>query len=183
MKRNKNLRNGIIVAILLLAVGFATVTTTLIINGDVGVSKMENDYVRDMVFTAGTIKDQNGENVGSATVTNNGKTLSLTFDAPISSMDDVFKIEYTVANNSDFDSTFDSASFNQIAIYEGETEAVNPYIEVNPERIISETMAPNATATGTYLITPTRAYAGDNETTYTVQIDLTATGEEVTTGA
>ncbi len=33
MKKNKTAKTGIIVAILLLAVGFAAITTTLVING------------------------------------------------------------------------------------------------------------------------------------------------------
>lgn len=183
MKRNKNIRNGIIVAVLLLAVGFATVATQLIIEGSVGVSKMNADYDRDLVFTSGTLVNKAGDTVGTATVENAGKVLSFEFTEPISSMDDVFTLNYTVKNNSDFDSTFDSESFNNITIYNGETEETNAYINVNSKVIINETLAPEATASGAYEITPSRAYAGDNEITYTIDITLDATGEEVTTPA
>lgn len=195
MKRNKNLRNGIIVAVLLLAVGFATVTTTLLINGDVGVTKMTSDFDRDLVFTKGELYSENTDGtrtkIADVTPTGEGKELNFDFgeDHKIASMDDKLVLVYTVKNNSDFNTTFDAASFADIAIFDNNDNTVppvvveNPYITVEPQRTITETLAPEAETTGEYTIVPSRAFAGDTDLSYNIDIEIVANGDEVTTGA
>ena len=51
MKKNKTAKTGIIVAILLLAVGFAAITTTLYINGTAVIKPDDENFKKNVIFT------------------------------------------------------------------------------------------------------------------------------------
>ena len=54
MKKNKTAKTGIIVAILLLAVGFAAITTTLVINGTAKIVPDSENFEKNVIFTEAT---------------------------------------------------------------------------------------------------------------------------------
>ena len=68
MRKNKKL---LLAALLLLGVGFAAVSTTLYINGNVGIATNEADF--DVRFTSATL-DQT--DISSTAISEDGKTIT-----------------------------------------------------------------------------------------------------------
>ena len=68
MRKNKK---WLLAAILLLGIGFAAVSTTLYINGNVGITANEADF--DVKFTKATL---DGTDVSSSAISADGKTIT-----------------------------------------------------------------------------------------------------------
>ncbi len=89
-----NKRSAIIIAIILMSIGFASISTTLIINGNAKVSENEDDF--SVIFTAASI---DGKDVYSTVVDNTKKTIN--FITPeLSKVGDNTILTYEVTNNS-----------------------------------------------------------------------------------
>ena len=87
-------RAGIVVAILLLAVGFATVSTTLIINGSTKVGENTDDF--SVIFTAASI---DGKDVYSTAVDATKKTITFA-TSDLKTLNQTSVLNYEVTNNS-----------------------------------------------------------------------------------
>ena len=89
-----NRKKMILGAILLMAVGFATVATTLFINGSTTIGQNLNDF--DVVFSKAL---QNGNDVSDTVISQDKKTI--TYDTKdLAMIDDEDELVYTVTNNS-----------------------------------------------------------------------------------
>ena len=87
-------RASIVVAILLLAVGFAAVSTTLIINGNTKVSENTDDF--SVIFTAATLE---GKDVYTNVISQDKKTI--TFEtSDLKTLNQTSVLNYEVTNNS-----------------------------------------------------------------------------------
>ena len=85
---------SIVVAILLLAVGFAAVSTTLIINGSAKVGENTNDF--SVIFTAATL---DGQDVYTNVISQDKKTI--TFEtSDLKTLNQTSVLTYEVTNNS-----------------------------------------------------------------------------------
>ena len=87
-------KSAIIIAIILMSIGFAVVSTTLIINGNAKVSENEEDF--SVIFTAASL---DGKNIYSSVVDDTKKTIN--FITPeLSKEEDNTVLTYEVTNNS-----------------------------------------------------------------------------------
>ncbi len=87
-------RSAIIVAIILMSIGFAAVSTTLIINGNAKVSENEEDF--SVIFTAASL---NGKDVYSTVVDDTKKII--TFEtSELKTINQTSILSYEVTNNS-----------------------------------------------------------------------------------
>ena len=87
-------RASIVVAILLLAVGFAAVSTTLIINGNTKVSENSDDF--SVIFTSATL---DGQDVYANVISQDKKTI--TFEtSDLKTLNQTSVLNYEVTNNS-----------------------------------------------------------------------------------
>ena len=89
----KNKKGLIFVLIILMSVGFAAVTTTLIINGRTIVAENEEDY---QVYFSGAIVDK--EDYTNEIISKDKKTI--TFETILKSKDEISTLEYEVTNES-----------------------------------------------------------------------------------
>ena len=89
----KNKKGLIFVLIILMSVGFAAVTTTLIINGTTIVAENEEDY---QVYFSGAVVDK--EDYTNEIISKDKKTI--TFETILKSKDEISTLEYEVTNAS-----------------------------------------------------------------------------------
>ena len=87
-------KSMLIVAILLMAIGFAAVSTTLVINGNAKVSENNEDF--SVIFTAASI---DGKNVYSSVVDDTKKTITFT-TSELKTLNQTSILTYEVTNNS-----------------------------------------------------------------------------------
>lgn len=103
MKKKKSVKTGIIVAVLLLAVGFAAVTTTLYINGTAIIKPNDQDFRDNVIFASAamTFSDASVTEITQPQIVDDGK--SITFTTPsLKSIGDTATIQYTIQNNSQY---------------------------------------------------------------------------------
>ncbi|MBD9114720.1 hypothetical protein EGP95_02935, partial [bacterium] len=89
----KNKKGLIFALIILMSVGFAAVTTTLIINGKTTIAENEEDY---QVYFSGAIVDK--EDYTNEIISKDKKTI--TFETMLKSKDEISTLEYEVTNAS-----------------------------------------------------------------------------------
>ena len=87
-------KSAIIVAITLMSIGFASISTTLIINGNAKVSENQDDF--SVIFTAASI---NGKDVYSTAVDETKKTITFT-TSKLKTLNQTSILTYEVTNNS-----------------------------------------------------------------------------------
>ena len=92
MRKNKKL---MLAAILLLGIGFAAVSTTLYINGNVGITANEADF--DVKFTSATL---DGTDISSTAISADGKTITYGTN-DLSMVGDKSTLDFEVTNNSE----------------------------------------------------------------------------------
>lgn len=92
-------RTGILIAILLMAVGFATVTTTLTINGTINYGYDKNDFI--VKFTKASVDNVESTTSGGngPTIGNDGKEITFT-TKELKSLNDTSVLTFTVSNQS-----------------------------------------------------------------------------------
>ena len=87
-------KSAIIIAIILMSIGFAAVSTILIINGNAKVSENEEDF--SVIFTAASL---DGKNIYSSVVDDTKKTINF-ITSELSKEEDNTVLTYEVTNNS-----------------------------------------------------------------------------------
>ena len=87
-------KSAIIIAIILMSIGFASISTTLIINGNAKVSENENDF--SVIFTAASI---DGNDVYATAVDDTKKTITFT-TSELKTLGQTSILTYEVTNNS-----------------------------------------------------------------------------------
>jgi len=159
-------RSSILVLILLLVIGFAAVSTTLVINGTLNINGNADDF--DVYFSAATITD-------GGTVTGVG-TKTLTFSTQtLKSVNETSAIDYTVYNDSteyDADVTISCVAsttsdyFTVTSTFDGESVT-------NVANTSAITMAAQEKKNGKIVIKQIKAYAEEDDlsVTYTCTIN------------
>lgn len=92
MRKNKKL---MLAAILLLGIGFAAVSTTLYINGNVGITANEADF--DVKFTKATL---DGTDISTTAISEDGKTITYGTN-DLSMVGDKSTLDFEITNNSE----------------------------------------------------------------------------------
>ncbi len=185
VRRNKMAKTGIIVAILLLTVAFAVISTNLAINGTASIKANNDEFEQNIKFSKeeatkpylmvnGTKSETN-----IPTVSEDGKTIS--FTAPeFDTIGNKAVLHYWIVNESaNYDATLGELTCTKtLEGAEGETEE---YISVTPANIFNGTTLAkgNTTATDDNVeIKMIRSYAKDENATYKIACTITATGTE-----
>ena len=87
-------KSAIIIAIILMSIGFASISTTLIINGNANVSENNEDF--SVIFTAASI---DGKDVYTTAVDDTKKTITFT-TSELKTLNQTSVLKYEVTNNS-----------------------------------------------------------------------------------
>ena len=129
----KNKKGLIFLLIILMSVGFAAVTTTLIINGSTKVAENEDDY---QVYFSGAVVDK--EDYTNEIISKDKKTI--TFETKeLKSKDDVSELKYNVTNGS---TQYDASVSINVSVDE------NDLIEVTNTYDDSKNLSARETRTG-----------------------------------
>lgn len=97
--KNKNLLLG---GLLLLGVGFAAVSTTLYINGTVNIKPDTENFEKNVVFKTATVDSTSSTAGTTATISQDGKTITVTTHS-LKSINEQVTIDYTIENKSQYD--------------------------------------------------------------------------------
>lgn len=178
MKKNKTAKTGIIVAILLLAVGFAAISTTLIINGTAVIKPDEENFQKNVIFT-----EVSASEGATATVSDDGKTITFTTQE-MKSIGDEATLTYKIQNKSQYDAVI--GSIECVAPQAGETateeetknkDAYTTYLTVTPSNGLNgKTLARNTISetSDTVKVTQKRSFVStDEETSKTITFKCT----------
>lgn len=107
MKKGKSVKVGIVVALLVLGVGFAVISTTLNMNGTANLKGNASEFNKSILFVkdgakAAKIEASIPEKTGAVTVSEDGKTLS--FETPIlDTVNETATVTYYIENRGPYD--------------------------------------------------------------------------------
>ena len=160
-------KSAIIIAIILMSIGFASISTTLIINGSAKISENNEDF--SVIFTAATLDDKN---VYSNIISTDKQTM--TFEtANLSKVGDKSILSYTVTNNSN---QYDAIVSITCAPKEG-TEAKYTSIKNKLENDATKVLAKES-LNGTLTITLDKSATKEITEEYICRLEFSATGRE-----
>ena len=158
-------RNVILLA-LLLVVGFASVSTSLVINGVVGIGANESNF--DVIFTSATPEEN-----GTAKISDDGKQIIYS-TKKLSIVGDKAKLAYTIKNNS---TQYDADTTVELVLSDNE---LNKYFNVEyypKDKVLIN--AQSEYSEGYVEIELIEAYVGeDQEIEFTVNITASAVERE-----
>ena len=201
MARTKQTKNGtktaIVVLVLLLAIGFAAVSTTLVINGTIRIGANATDFETNVIFKSANhtgATQVSGEAAGIATISADGKSITWTTQL-LDNINETATLTYTIQNNSQYNATLGEVqcAFGTItndADWASATKAAtisNEYVQVvatnsqNGASIAKGTTTDTTNISGvdTVVVTQKKSYAGEtNPGEYTFTCRLTATASE-----
>ncbi len=189
MKKGKSVKAGIVIALLLLVVGFAAVSTTLNFNGTVQVKGNATEFDQNLRFVGDDDEAKHATIVGSmpekegstVTVSKNGKTL--TFTTPIlNTVDETATVSYWVENRGQYDAKFGTITCTAKA----DNETLLDYIEITPstnykDLVLAAGTTSNPTQTAepaTIAVKLKKTYASEEQANITVTCKLTAEAVE-----
>ena len=160
-------KSAIIIAIILMSIGFASISTTLILNGNVKVSENNEDF--SVIFTKATLDDKN---VYSSIISTDKQTM--TFEtANLSKVGDKSILSYTVTNNSN---QYD-ANVSITCAPKEETEAKYTSIKNKLENDATKVLAKES-LNGTLTITLDKSATKEITEEYICRLEFSATGRE-----
>ena len=171
--RNNKTGKGILVLVLLLAIGFAAVTTTLYINGTIKIGYDAEDYATNVIFKEGATleySDAQGKTVVQPTIENAGKELKFTVDK-LSTIGESATVTYTIVNNSQYNAVLQNISCTAT----NDDGLTNNYIELVNSPVAGTVLAGGGEkANNTIQINLIRSFAGIKATEGTTGKDTTS---------
>lgn len=186
MKRNNSLKVGIVVLVLLLAVGFAAVTTTLIINGTINIGANQEDFQTNVIFVEASAEgaaDANvtGDAAAAAQISTDGKTITFTTQI-LDSIGETATLKYKVKNNSQYDAKINSMTCNRT---DSGAVNMNEYVTITNSTtgFVDSVIAKGGTsAEQTVEVKMIKSYANTGNTgdkvTFTFTCTINATAQE-----
>ena len=157
-------KSMLIVAILLMSIGFAAISTTLILNGNAKVSENNEDF--SVIFTAASI---DGNDVYSTAVDETKKTITFT-TSELKTLNQTSVLTYEVTNNS---SNYDANVTVTCVPKEGTTAkytSIKNKLENDATKVLSK-----SSVNGTLTVTLDKVATESVTEEYTCKLEFTAT--------
>lgn len=138
MVSKRNIKIGIVVAILFLAVGFAAVTSTLNIIGTTIIGPNDTNFKQNVAFNSATLTHEgtavtNGATLG--TTTNANDTINITIPE-MKSIGDNYTVNYTIKNDSQYNARLGVLTCN---ITNAKVNA-SEYVKITPTNALKDTV-------------------------------------------
>lgn len=146
---NRRVKIGIMVALMVLAVGFAAVTTTLIINGTLTIASDQAGFDKDVIFTKAKTN-------GKAFITENGKTIEFSADLQDIGEEDDLRYEITNKNRQ-----YDASGTIECDFIDPDNR-LNEYITITPSPESFEIEA-SRKKTGHVVVRMVKSFIGDDD--------------------
>lgn len=197
--KNKRTKMGILVAILVLAIGFAAVTTTLYINGTINIAPDTEGLENGVVFASAKLSSsvydpasfasigeiKNFPNEGANTITFSTGTMK--------SIGETVTLTYTIKNTSSYNAKMGKMTCKLYDVADPTdetTETSDGYLEVEAQNVLENKILGTNKVTGedTVTVKMIKSFAGDtlgnNSKDYTVRCKITVQGtnEDPTAG-
>ena len=157
-------KSMLIIAILLMSIGFAAISTTLVINGNANVSENNEDF--SVIFTAASI---DGKDVYSTAVDETKKTITFT-TSELKTLNQTSILTYEVTNNS---SNYDANVTVTCVPKEGTTAkytSIKNKLENDATKVLSK-----SSVNGTLTVTLDKVATESVTEEYTCKLEFTAT--------
>lgn len=173
MKKRNSMKAGIIVAVLLLAVGFAAVTTTLVINGTINIVPDTENFEKEVVFATASVDETSATAGSTAVIAEDGKSITLTTHE-LKSINETVTLTYTVENGSAYDAKFNAMTCTS------DSAAYNVYVTATPANVLETTYTASAplaagqtSVSDTVTVKMIKSYAGTAENNDAVSAVIT----------
>ena len=160
-------KRNIMILMILLVIGFAAVSTTLLINGNLNIGYNEENFSSSVVYTRAETED------GTAEINQNEK--NITFETKkLENVSETATLEFDVTNKSRNYNASVTINCGLKENFESFSEYLNIETDItSPFKLIS-----SETKTGRLVVTLKKAYDKDLETTAEIECELVATPEE-----
>ena len=206
MKKEKQKRSGkeMLLIVLLLTIGFAAVTTTLYINGTINIGANQEDFDKNLKFTAAKLeysekaKDTAKADVTTGLIVENGKKISFTV-LPLKTIGETATLTYEISNLSQYDANLAEISCRA---YKGTdntgTEVTNAvvnaktgeYIKLETSNVAGLLTAGGVKSGNTLTVTMIKSFVGtpasegvpaSDTASYYITCDINADGQSAPT--
>ena len=186
MRKNYSIKAGIVVLVLLLAVGFAAVTTTLIINGTINIGANSDDFRTNVIFSDVSVTGDaetgvTGDANATAVLSADSKTITFTTQI-LDRIGESAVLTYKVKNDSQYDARIDSMTCTRT---DNGTVAMDDYITITNSTtgFVGSVIAKNSSsAAQTVEVKMIKSYANTTNTadkvTFTFTCTINATAQE-----
>ena len=159
-------KRNVIILIFLLLIGFASVTSTLVINGNLNIGYNE-DFSSSVVYTRAETED------GTAEINQNEK--NITFETKkLENVSETATLEFDVTNKS---RNYNASVTINCGLKEN-FESFSEYLNIETDITSPFKLESSETKTGRLVVTLKKAYDKDLETTAEIECKLVATPEE-----
>lgn len=184
-KKNKSWK-GILLIVLLLAIGFAAVTTTLYINGTINFGANNEDFEKNLIFSKAelTYSDSTKTPVTTGLIIKDGKEIEFTTDK-LTMIGETATLTYDIKNNSQYDADLAEIVCTVKNAAEADvtaavvTSKTGDYIKLDASSVAGILSKNNTKSDNTLTVTMIKSYVGtddSNETTYKVHCEIAAEG-------
>ena len=168
MKKNKGIKLGIIVAILLLGVAFAAFSTNFTINGTAKINGDSSNFATNVIFDSVSTTTTGA----SATLSNDAKTITFTTQEMTTAGTSAV-LKYKIKNTSNY-----GASVSKLTCSSSDS-AFATYLTATPSRTTNLTVAKGATsAEETLTVAMAKSYPESTAKSITYTCTMTATATD-----
>ena len=178
-KKKTSMKMGIIVAILLLAVGFAAVSTVLVINGTIKITPDREDFENNVVFTDVSAEKKGGptteSSIPSASTTEDDKKIIFTTQV-MKNIGETSILHYKIKNESQYAAKITGIECSRT------TEPNDDHIKIENDNITGTIIKPNQESDSkTVTVTMIKSYVGEEEKQLTFTCSINVDAQEATT--
>jgi hypothetical protein len=160
-------KRNIMIIVFMLIIGFAAVSTTLVINGRLNIGYNEENFSSGVVYTRAETED------GTAEINQDDK--NITFETKkLENVSETATLEFDVTNKS---RNYDASVTIKCGLKEN-FESFSEYLNIETDITSPFRLESSETKTGRLVVTLKKAYDKDSETTAEIECELVATPEE-----
>ncbi len=160
-------KRNIMILMILLVIGFAAVSTTLVINGNLNIGYNEENFSSSVVYTRAETED------GTAEINQNEK--NITFETKkLENVSETATLEFDVTNKS---RNYNASVTINCGLKEN-FESFSEYLNIETDIVSPFKLESSETKTGRLVVTLKKAYDKALETTAEIECKLVATPEE-----
>ncbi len=160
-------KRNIMIIVFMLIIGFAAVSTTLVINGNLNIGYNEENFSSSVVYTRAETED------GTAEINQSEK--NITFETKkLENVSETATLEFDVTNKS---RNYNASVTINCGLKEN-FESFSEYLNIETDIVSPFKLESSETKTGRLVVTLKKAYDKDLETTAEIECKLVATPEE-----
>ena len=160
-------KRNLMILVFMLIIGFAAVSTTLVINGNLNIGYNEENFSSSVVYTRAETED------GTAEINQDDK--NITFETnKLENVNQTATLEFDVTNKS---RNYNASVTIKCGLKEN-FESFNEYLNIETDIVSPFNLESSETKTGRLVVTLKKAYDKDLETTAEIECELVAIPEE-----